>query len=92
MPPESEFEPLEAFSTFDDDGHAHEVQVWAAVSYSTNDSGQTVRSVGLKHLRMAESGSVVHPHVDGSLEDSKTGLRMRMGRVEDEARNSARGR
>ena len=79
MSPESEFELLEAFRTFDDDGHAYEVQVWAAVSYSTDDSGRRVRSVGLKHLRMAESGSLVHSHVDGSLEDSKTGLRMIMG-------------
>jgi len=89
MPSESEFEPLEVFSAFDHDGHAHEVQVWAAVSYSTNDSGQRVRSIGLKHLRMADSGSLVNSHLDGSLEDSKTGLRMRVGRLEDEGRNSA---
>lgn len=74
----SEFEPLDAFNAFDVGGHAYEVQVWGAVTYSTSDSGQRVRSVGMKHLRMADSGSVVHTHVDGSLEDSKTGLRMRM--------------
>jgi hypothetical protein len=73
-----QFEPVDAFSAFDDGGRAYEVQVWAAVSYSTNDSGQAVRSLGMKQLRMADSGSVVHAHVDGSLEDSSTGLRMRM--------------
>lgn len=86
MSTDSAFEPLEAFSTFDGDGQAHEVQVWAEVTYSTTDSGQRVRAVGLKHLRMADSGSVVHSHLDGSLEDSKTGLRMRLGRVEDDER------
>jgi hypothetical protein len=75
---ESKFEPLDAFSAFDNNGRAHEVQVWAAVTYSTNDSGQTVRSLGMKQLRMAGSGSLVHAHLDGSLEDSETGLRMRM--------------
>ena len=81
MPSASEFEPLDAFSAFDDNGRAHEVQVWAAVTYSTNDSGQRIRSLGMKQLRMADSGSVVHAHLDGSLEDSKTGLRMRMSRT-----------
>jgi hypothetical protein len=67
MSAESEFEPVEAFSTFDDGGQPHEVQVWAEVTYSINDLGHKVRSVGMKHLRMADSGSVVHSHLDGSL-------------------------
>ena len=78
MSSESEFEPLDAFNAFDNNGRAHEVQVWAAVTYSTNDSGQRIRSLGMKQLRMADSGSLVHAHLDGSLEDSGTGLRMRM--------------
>jgi hypothetical protein len=82
MSAESEFEPVEAFSTFDDGGQPHEVQVWAEVTYSINDLGHKVRSVGMKHLRMADSGSVVHSHLDGSLEDSTTGLRLRMGSIE----------
>lgn len=79
---DSAFEPLEAFSTFDDDGQTHEVEVWATVTYSVGKSGQRVRSVGLKHLRMAGSGSVVHSHLDGTLEDSNTGRRLRVGRVD----------
>jgi hypothetical protein len=82
MPADSAFELLEAFCTVDDDGQPHEVEVWGAVTYSVSPSGRTVRSVGPKHLRMAGSGNLVHSHLDGSLEDSKTGRRLRMGLVE----------
>jgi hypothetical protein len=72
-------ERMETFNAVDEAGRVHEVEVWADVAYSMGFGGTARRrSVGLKHLRMADSGNPVNTHLDGSLEDSKSGLRMRM--------------
>jgi hypothetical protein len=78
MPPGSQLECLDSFHAFDSLGHAFEVEEWAEVSYLANNAGSPIRSVGKKHLRMAGSGNIVNPRVDGTLEDSVTGLRLRM--------------
>jgi hypothetical protein len=77
-PGTSTVECIDSFHAFDESGHAFDVEEWADVHYSSSESGRQIRSVGKKHLRMAGSGSLVHSHLDGSLEDSATGLRLRM--------------
>jgi hypothetical protein len=79
MPSESSrVECIDSFHAFDDSGHAFDVEECAVVSYSINESGTCIRSVLKKYLRMAESGNIVNPHLDGTLVDSGTGRRLRM--------------
>jgi hypothetical protein len=69
-------ERMETFNAVDEAGRVHEIEAWAEVTYSVGIDGAARRSVGLK--RMANSGNRVNTRLDGSLEDSKSGMRMRM--------------
>jgi hypothetical protein len=71
-------ECIDSFHAFDDSGNVFDVEEWALVCDSINESGTSIRSVLKKYLRMAESGNMVNPHLDGTLVDSGTGRRLRM--------------